>query len=543
MNEHQEPLKQRTPLLPTGVPNGLDEAPCSIRYGRQTGQVQQRVGHEDQTPMFSDGFGAPHTILVEAQVPLTVLIKRFRRPALRIQADDLRGVPVHAVGHKHAMPSGQRLALKTDHDPDLAQGGDTDPQCEAPIGVLAYGDGAISIGRDQRQERLDRHVRAWQLQRPAMSIPQVKTGRFQPTVRFEQADPVLTPSDQDLDQVLRQVPRVKHHYPKGHLAPDGLFDQLDRQGNFGLKLLVPRPTLGILEQHRVDLLMQAVPRFSLGRDFQLWKMLGHRGFPLGQLLIAPIQAQAHGEAHRATDIEAGDRVMRQGVSAVAMVVVAVDIVEEAAHMFAQGIIDGQERFTAAPAMGLGLLQHEAEATSIDGVLTPRSLGEKAGEVGFVGALQEAAGDIGHALIREDDQAGQIVLEMAKLALVLKQVAEDRRVLGDHRSRLNNGKFHRTPPYPGQGIQAGPKVAWRSRYGKSQQPSTVKKVFINSYMTYICLSLKTSGLIDARSKDIGVHRINYALKEAYTELKRGPFEAGLFRIKLLQLQSKTEGTTN
>ena len=296
MNEHQEPLQQRTPLLPPGVPHGVDEAPCSIRYGRQTGQVHQRVGHEDQTPMFSDGFGAPHTILVAAQVPRTVLIKRFRRPALRIQADDRRGVPVHAVGHQHDVPSCQRLARTTDHDPDRAQGGDTDPQREAPRGVLAYGDRAIRMGRDQRHERLDRHVRAWHLQRPAMSLPQVNTGRFQPTVRFEQADPVLTPSDQDVDHVLRQVPRVKHHHPKGHLAPDGLFDPLDRQGNVGLKRLVPRPELGILEPHGVDLRMQAVPRCSLGRDFQLWNMLGHRGFPLGQLRIAPIQAQAHGEA-------------------------------------------------------------------------------------------------------------------------------------------------------------------------------------------------------------------------------------------------------
>src|SRR5919106_1680296 len=114
MDEHQEPLKQRTPLLPTGVPNGVDEAPCSIRYGRQTGQVQQRVGHADQTPMCPNGFGSPQTILVEAQVPLTVLITRVRRPAVRIQADDLSGVPVHAVGHQHDMPSCQCLVLKTD---------------------------------------------------------------------------------------------------------------------------------------------------------------------------------------------------------------------------------------------------------------------------------------------------------------------------------------------------------------------------------------------------------------------------------------------
>jgi len=77
MDEHQELLQQCTPLLPTGVPNGLDETLRPIRSSRQTRQVQQRRGHEDQTPMFPNGFGAPHAILVEAQVPLTVLIKRF----------------------------------------------------------------------------------------------------------------------------------------------------------------------------------------------------------------------------------------------------------------------------------------------------------------------------------------------------------------------------------------------------------------------------------------------------------------------------------
>ena len=77
MDEQQERLEQRTTLLPTGVPNGVDEALCSIRYGRQTRQMQQRIGHEDQTPMVPDGFGTPHAILVEAQLPLTVLIERF----------------------------------------------------------------------------------------------------------------------------------------------------------------------------------------------------------------------------------------------------------------------------------------------------------------------------------------------------------------------------------------------------------------------------------------------------------------------------------
>ena len=76
MDEHQEVLNQRTALLPTGVPNGVHEALRSTRSDRQTRQVPQRIRHEDQTPRFSNGFGTPHPIRVDAQVPRAVLIKR-----------------------------------------------------------------------------------------------------------------------------------------------------------------------------------------------------------------------------------------------------------------------------------------------------------------------------------------------------------------------------------------------------------------------------------------------------------------------------------
>jgi hypothetical protein len=79
MDEHQEPLEQRAPLLPTSVPHGVDEAPRSTRFSRQTCQVQKRIGHEDQTLMFPDGFGTSLALLTEAQPPLTVLIERFSR--------------------------------------------------------------------------------------------------------------------------------------------------------------------------------------------------------------------------------------------------------------------------------------------------------------------------------------------------------------------------------------------------------------------------------------------------------------------------------
>jgi hypothetical protein len=79
MDEHQEPLEQRAPLLPTSVPHGVDEAPRSTRFSRQTCQVRKRIGHEDQTLMFPNGFGTSLALLTEAQPPLTVLIERFSR--------------------------------------------------------------------------------------------------------------------------------------------------------------------------------------------------------------------------------------------------------------------------------------------------------------------------------------------------------------------------------------------------------------------------------------------------------------------------------
>ena len=47
--------------------------------------------------------------------------------------------------------------------------------------------------------------------------------------------------------------------------------------------------------------------------------------------------------------------MRQRIGAITTVVVGVHIAEEAAHVFAQRIIDGEERLAPATAMGFGLV--------------------------------------------------------------------------------------------------------------------------------------------------------------------------------------------
>jgi hypothetical protein len=116
MDEQQELLQHGTALLPIGVPNGLDEAPRSLRYGRQTRQVQQRIGHADQTPMFPNGFGTPHAILIEAQLPLAVLIEGFDLPPCFIYGRHRGGGQMQCIGPAHIVVAGLRVTVP--HPPE-----------------------------------------------------------------------------------------------------------------------------------------------------------------------------------------------------------------------------------------------------------------------------------------------------------------------------------------------------------------------------------------------------------------------------------------
>ena len=193
MDEHQQPLKLRGPLLLIGVPHGVDEALRSIRYDRQTGEVPQRIGHEDQTPMCPDGIGTPHATVTKAQQPLAILITCVRRPPFEVQVNNLVGAPVASVCHLNHRTARQQLLLETHRDVNFVQTRNTDSQREVPVGMRANGDGGIVITGDQRHEVLYPDVRARQLQRPTVGIPQVNAGCFQLAVLFEQTDPVLSP--------------------------------------------------------------------------------------------------------------------------------------------------------------------------------------------------------------------------------------------------------------------------------------------------------------------------------------------------------------
>ena len=57
-------------------------------------------------------------------------------------------------------------------------------------------------------------------------------------------------------------------------------------------------------------------------------------FPLGARFIASRQPEVHGKTHGTTDVIAGHRMVRQRRRVVTMMVMAVHLLAQAAHMFA-----------------------------------------------------------------------------------------------------------------------------------------------------------------------------------------------------------------
>src|SRR5215470_9498100 len=98
-----------------------------------------------------------------------------------------------------------------------------------------------------------------------------------------------------------------------------------------------------------------------------------------------------------------DRIVRERLCVIAMIVMTIDIVEQTVYVLAQGVIKNQERVRLRPAYLLGLLEQIRDTTLIDAVLKPGRFREEAGEVGFVRTLQHTAADGGQNFVVQDDE--------------------------------------------------------------------------------------------------------------------------------------------
>jgi len=224
---------------------------------------------------------------------------------------------------------------------------------------------------------------------------------------------------------------------------NGCVQYLDAKSDFRPKLLMELLKGWIFSQERINFLMESSP-FFLGRwDGAVRKVLLDKRLPLGDFFIAPIHPEVHGKTSGATAIMTRDGIVCERIRLVAMIVMAIDIVEQTAYMLAQGVIEDQRGIGLRATDHFRLLEQILEPTVIDAVLEPRRFREEAGEVGFVGALQHTAGDVGQTFLVQDDQTCQVILEVLKLASILKELPKDVGVGSHDRRGSHDRQLHQT----------------------------------------------------------------------------------------------------
>jgi hypothetical protein len=179
--------------------------------------------------------------------------------------------------------------------------------------------------------------------------------------------------------------------------------QFNAQIDFRPKLLVQLLKIWVFQQDGIDFLMKARPFLFLGRNGTVGEVFVDELVPVGALFVAPIQTQSHRKTYQAADVMTGDGIVCEGIRGLAMVVMAIHIVEQTPDMLAQRVVEDQSCVSLRTAYGLRLLEQIRQPTVIDTILEPGCLREEAGQIGFIRALQHTAGDISQAFIVQDDQ--------------------------------------------------------------------------------------------------------------------------------------------
>src|SRR5262249_15721474 len=163
------------------------------------------------------------------------------------------------------------------------------------------------------------------------------------------------------------------------------------------------------QQDGIDFFMEARPCLFLCRNGTGGEVFVDELVPRSALFIAPIQTQIHRKTYWATDVMTGDGIVCEGICALAMVIMSIDIGEQTRDMLAERVIEDQRCVSLRTAYGLRLLEQIRQPAVIDTVLEPWRFGEEAREVRFVRTLEHTAGNIRQAFIVQGNQAGQVIL--------------------------------------------------------------------------------------------------------------------------------------
>ena len=217
--------------------------------------MQERVGHEPQTPMVFEGFGVAPAILVQAQRLFPSLIKGLTRPAVQIWGDNPLGPPVGAVRDQPGRSAGQVGSLDTEDQPDLAQAWAAHGQGKRPVGLVADRDRPLSGGGDEWHQIFDTAVRPGQCNTVSGRVLEHKAVGFQGPVLFHEAEPIRRAAVENGHHIFSQLPPSAQDHPEGHLMPQGGCPQCTRQWAFGLHLLGQSRKLWLRHQNRVNFLV------------------------------------------------------------------------------------------------------------------------------------------------------------------------------------------------------------------------------------------------------------------------------------------------
>ena len=413
--------------------------------------MPQRRRHAHQTPMVPPGFGVTHARLGHAQRRLSILRNGLHGPAWPRQRQDPWRLPVHPLGHPHDRRARQRRAGATHHQPHLAQSGPPHRQGKRPRGLVPPGHRPVRRGGEERDEGVHGQLGRLQAQGGPRRVLEGEAGRLQGAVLLQPAAPVFFPGAGPGHPLFRERPTGKQEdAPRDCVGHRGGPERA-AESALGTQRLGQRLHCGGCQPAGSHGLRAARPVLVLCRHDTVGAVCRDERFPAGALCLASRQPEGAGKAYRPTERMAGHRLVGPWRGGVAVVVLAVHVGTEMAPRLAQGGSADEGCVGLRPAAPFRLLEARRDATLVDLLLQPGRCREEAGEGRFVSALQPTAGEGGQAVVVQDDQARQIMLDMVKLAPILEEVPEDVRRSSHQGSGSHDWKLHQALTLSREGV--------------------------------------------------------------------------------------------